>query len=73
MPDPRYPQAPEQSRRTQAGPRFTSDEQAQFLDWQRLVDARLIGNVTELSEETLARHAAKEAALGIARRRDPIW
>lgn len=73
MPNPTHPQRPDQSRRTEAAPPFTQTEQEQFAHWQYLVDARLIGNIAELSPETLARHAANEAALGIARRPGNIW
>ena len=70
---PRHPDAPPQSRRSEAAPGFTASEQQHFAQWQQLVDARLIGTITELSAETLARHAANEAALGLRPRRGTVW
>lgn len=65
---PRHPDIPPQSRRTEAAPGFTADEGHAFAHWQNLIDARLIGSITDLSPETLARHAANEVALGLRRR-----
>ena len=69
---PRHPDTPQFSRRTEMGPGFTADERDAYAHWQHLVDARLIGNITELSAETLARHAANETALGLRPRRGHV-
>lgn len=70
---PRHPDTPTQSRRSEAAPGFTASEQQHFAHWQQLVDARLIGSITQLSAKTLARHAANEAALGLRPRGGNVW
>ncbi|OYY76921.1 MAG: hypothetical protein B7Y43_12695 [Sphingomonas sp. 28-62-20] len=70
---PHHPEAPLQSRRTEITPGSTADEAYAFTHWQNLVDARLIGNIADLSPETCARHAANEAALGVVRATGSVW
>lgn len=52
---PHHPEAAVQSRRTEITPGFTADEVDAVAHWQNLVDVRLIGNIGDLSPETLAR------------------
>lgn len=73
MPNSYHAQAPALSRRSEASPGFTADEADAFAHWQHLVDARLIGAIAELSPATLARHAATEAALGVAPCMGGVW
>ncbi len=63
----RHPDAVPLSRRHELADAFTAAEHDIRAQWERLVDARLIGTTAPLSEETLGAIAAMERALGLRR------
>ena len=63
----RHPDAVPLSQRHELADAFTAAEHDIRAQWERLVDARLIGTTAPLSEETLATIAANEEALGLRR------
>ena len=65
----RRPDAVPLSQRHERADAFTAAEHDIRAQWERLVDAHLIGTTAPLSDETLATIAANEEALGLRRRR----
>ena len=62
----RHPDAMPLSRRHELSDAFTAAEHDIRAQWERLVDARLIGTTAPLSDDARAAIAAMERALGVA-------